>query len=453
MDNSEDSVRVAPKNGKKEESIAATTKAAEKSYSQVASSKDPSSPDDFLKYQQEASDRCNFRIAINTSRDTLYKEASKLRKAPFRVTRVKGIPNCWRMAFFPRDIDMVQELKRSGSYVSIGDLKVFNFHYAPGGYKVDQVKYTYSLDMQEVAAQYLGEDLMLAKLKEKEVDVAGFTKDTLYGIQTGLVTVVAVSNHKDKEIVLEFGEEKVPLERVDAKLQRRRAAKRDQAAKKENNKKLQDDNKKSKEATKKNKSQGKRKRRQRKASSNPPPVQQINPLPARQSSSNPVQLQNSFAVLAEEGGKEEIIQEKEESKADAPPIDQLTSSTSSAKEQEVPIPVPSKTLDLEAVVVNNSENNVDSSTKKEELVVSIKETYYGQTKYIEDKKSGVTLVIPSPNKNVEATSNPRVIKPYDDEILLGKKSALATSNGNESLRRSHRQKGATTQQKSGLGQK
>jgi hypothetical protein len=396
----------------------------------------------FPEYVEDATDRYQMTIVVNTTREILNREATKLKVAPFSITRIKGRANTWNMSFSPKYVEELHQLKNSGANIAIGDLKVLNLHYSPSGRKVDQVKITYSLDMQECITTTTKE--MEEKLKEKGVGVVFVARDQLHGIETGIVTVCATTKHEDKAIVLEFGKEMVTLERVDAKTQRRRAAKKDLESK---NKEDHAINPKSKEKKFFNKGRGWEKA-----------PKQWKRVQKKDNNLASVPLQNSFTPLADDlvnsisATDDQILQN---------PMDPTPDSTPT-KDQDN-----KSELVKEATDTTPKSDTEDSAKPDQHITVTVRENAYGMVKEIIDSKSGLITLIHSPKLNSKTESKltnstgstESIERPLagqtDGEILKGKKQTAETEEIKEGTPLKSRlrstSKRATTQNGSGLG--
>jgi hypothetical protein len=177
---------------------------------------------DFPLYVKEGQDKLRMKIQINTTREVLGNLLQKnLDPKPFAMVRSKGEPNVWILSFKPSDLVGLVKLKNSGEWIILEGSKARNLHYGGIGVSTHKRSLAYFLDMQEDLLS--SDDEIRAQLTSKGVEVSSISRDLLCGMETGMVSVYAVSDHKDKEISIGLNNVEFSLQRLETKLQRKRS--------------------------------------------------------------------------------------------------------------------------------------------------------------------------------------------------------------------------------------
>jgi len=423
----------------------------QKTYSSVVRESFRSSAE-FDSYVKDGSDQFILDILVNTTRDILHKEICKLPVKPFAAVRVKGKVNVWRLSFQPTKVEELNKLKRSGEIIQIGELNARNLHYAPGGTQTNGRVYVYFIDMQESLKTKDG--TIREKLEEQGVKVNSISRDSIYGIETGIVSVYATSEHDDKKISFTDNGLVFPLQRVESKLQRKRVANVQKA--KENGDKVQEAKTQSKRFSYNNQ----------------------NPKKIRDHWRQKKKLHSTITVSNRfEGLTNEIIDTSTPETDDKILEDVLqpvlsTSSDTAPKTSEKE----DKTEEKKEEVTEGKEEekkeeeNPPKESKKVGPTVTVKEGGYGPIKEIVHPENGLTFCIPlnkpSPSKQPTVPKEGTILKnkkEKEEEDLMSESSPLknkklkqaepdVTTKQIRTSERLAKKVSATTQKDSGLVQ-
>jgi hypothetical protein len=153
------------------------------------------------------------------TREEMVDAALTFKPRPFAVRREKGQHSIWLLFFYPQDLDALRDIKKQ-QFIHIGDYVVKNLHYGLPSGEILKIR-RYCVD--------LGNEVLLPLeevercLKSAGVQTLDVERETFKGLETGIISVIASSDHKDASIKIKVCGFNLTLHTIAAKLQQKRA--------------------------------------------------------------------------------------------------------------------------------------------------------------------------------------------------------------------------------------